>query len=278
MIQIATVLIPAWNEAAVIGQTLTALRDPRLRLVVIANACTDDTAEVARLAAPEAIVLETDQAGKTHALNLGYVCTLPNRPVVFLDADLDTTPAQISLLLDALDQADANAACGQMRVDTTGCSPIVRAYMRAWMLNPYFAKGKFGGLFVVSALAAKGLFPLPQITADDEFIRRSMEPLGVVYVPDCGFTAHVPRDLATLIRVRRRALRGARAVACVGGAHTGGATTMLCHALPRPHLWADMAVFTVIMVLVRLQLALESQAATTAWERDTTTRVTDHQS
>lgn len=275
MTQIATVLIPAWNEASVIGQTLAALRDPRLRLVVIANACTDDTAAVARHVAPEAIVLETDRAGKIQALNLGYAWVLPNRPVVFLDADLDTTPAQITLLLHALDQSHANAACGQMIVDTTDCSSLVCAYMRAWSYNPYFAKGKFGGLFVVSASAAKGLFPLPQLTADDEFIRRSLEPLGVTYVPDCSFTARAPRDLATLIRVRRRALRGARAVAGVGGARTGGAATMLRHALPRPHLWADMAVFTVIMLLVRLQLAWESKAATTAWERDTTTRLSD---
>jgi glycosyltransferase involved in cell wall biosynthesis len=276
MTQIATVLIPAWNEAAVIGQTLAALRDPRLRLVVIANACTDETAKIARQTAPEAFVLETARPGKINALNIGYVCALPNRPVVFLDADLDTTPAQIALLIDALEHA--HAACGQMKIDTTGCTPLVRAYMRAWAHNPYFAKGKFGGLFAVSALAAKAVFPLPQVTADDEFIRRTLEPLGLAYVPECSFTARAPRDLPTLIRVRRRALRGARAVACVGGPRSGGAATMLRHALPRPHLWADMAVFTAIMVLVRLQLALESGAAATAWERDTTNRLVGHKS
>ena len=271
MTQIATVLIPAWNEAAVIARTLSALRDPRLRLVVIANACTDDTAGIARRTAPEAFVLETARPGKINALNIGNVCALPNRPVVFLDADLDTTPAQIMMLIAALE--NAHAACGQMRIDTTGCSWPVRAYMRAWASNPYFARGKFGGLFAVSAQTARRLFPLPQVTADDEFIRRSLDPATIAHVPECSFTARAPRDLLTLIRVRRRALRGARALTHVTVPQQSGAKAMLRHALPRPHLWADMAVFTAVMALVRLQLALERGAAATAWERDTTNRL-----
>lgn len=271
MTQIATILIPAWNEAAVIARTLSALRDPRLRLVVIANACTDDTAKIARHTAPEAFVLETGRPGKINALNIGKVCAVPNRPVVFLDADIETTRAQIMLLIDALEHA--HAACGQMKIDTTGSSALVRAYMRAWVHNPYFARGKFGGLFAISSQAAKGLFPLPQVTADDEYIRRTLEPLGIAYVPDCSFTARAPRNLLTLIRVRRRALRGARAVAFIGAKRDGGPAAMLRHALPRPRLWADTAVFAAIMVLVRLQLACESEAAATVWERDTTNRL-----
>ena len=270
MTQIATVLIPAFNEAAMIGRTLAALDDPRLRLVVIANACTDDTADVARRAAPRAIVLETARPGKINALNIGRFCTLPDLPVVFMDADLDTTPAQIAMLLAALDHAEA--ACGRMEIDTAGCSALVRAYMRAWTLNPYFEMGKFGGLFAVSAMAAARLFPLPQVTADDEFIRRSFAAEDIAFVPDCSFTARAPRDLATLIRVRRRALRGAHALSGTGQRRGSGARAMLRHALPRPRLWADLAVFVAVMALVRLQLALEPATAATAWERDTTNR------
>ncbi len=75
----ATVLIPAWNEAAVIGRTLAGLSPAanRLRIVVIANACTDATAARARQAAPGAVVLETPVPGKCAALNLGLSHAAP---------------------------------------------------------------------------------------------------------------------------------------------------------------------------------------------------------
>lgn len=268
----ATVLIPAWNEAAVIAQTLQTLHDPRLHLIVIANACTDATAAVARSAAPQALVLETAQAGKTQALNLGQAHALPGLPVVCLDADLATTPEMILSLVTALD--GAMVACGRMQIDSAAAQPLVRAYMRAWALNPYFNRGKFGGLMALSPMAVARVFPLPDLTADDEWIRRSFTPAETAYVASCSFVARAPRDLATLIRVRRRSLRGARAVQASGLRAPGGLRAMLRHALIRPMLWPDLAVFAAVMALVRVQLALEPAAARTTWERDTTNRQT----
>ncbi len=274
----ANVLIPAWNEAGVIAQTLAAIRDPRLHLIVIANACTDATAAVARAAAPQAVVLETPVPGKTHAMNLGLTHAMPGLPVVCLDADLATTPAMILDLIAPLETPlDTHlAACGRMQIDAAQSSPMVRAYMRAWAHNPYFAQGKFGGLFALSAKGAAQVFPLPYLTADDEYIRRSFARHETAFVPSCVFVARAPRDLATLIRVRRRSLRGARAVAAKGlrapGRTNGGVGTMLRAALIRPARWPDLAVFVAVMALVRVQLALEPRAAKTAWERDTTNR------
>lgn len=280
MIARATVLIPAWNEAGVIAQTLAPLCDPRLHLVVIANACTDATAAVARAAAPQAVVLETPVPGKTNALNLGLAHGLPDLPVVCLDADLVTTPAMIMALVDALDSKPA--ACGRMRIDATRSSALVRAYMRAWVHNPYFDGGKFGGLFALSPAGVARVFPLPQVTADDEFIRRSFAADEIAFVPECSFTARAPRDLGTLIRVRRRSLRGARAVAdqiaqtrggpVKGAPAASGLRRMLRAALTRPARWPDLAVFIAVMAWVRVQLALEPRKAQTAWERDTSNR------
>ncbi len=268
----ATVLIPAWNEAGVIAQTLAALRDPSLHLVVIANACTDATAAVARGAAPRALVLETARPGKTHALNLGLTHALPDLPIVCLDADLATTPDMILALVAALEPA--LVACGRMDVDSAGASFLVQAFMRGWAQNPYFSRGKFGGLVAVSAAAAARVFPLPDMTADDEWIRRSFAPDETAFVPGCSFTARAPRDLATLIRVRRRSLRGARAVQAAGLLAAGGMMPMLKQAGIRPSMWGDFAVFAAVMALVRVQLAFEPRTARTAWERDTTNRPT----
>ena len=276
MTELATILIPAWNEASVIGRTLTNLQDGlargRLRLIVIANACADDTADVARRAAPDALVLETPIAGKCQALNLGLTYAAPGRPVVCLDADLDVTAAEVLALIAPLLKGSALAACGRMEVDATGASPAVRAWARAWMLNPYFARGKFGGLFALSPAGVARVFPLPALTGDDEWIRRAFAPGEVAFVDGCRFVARAPRSLSSLIQTRCRSLRGARAISAMGRAapRQEGALQMVRAALLHPRRWPDLLVFIAVMTWVRLRLATEGHAP--VWERDQTTR------
>ncbi len=277
MTALATLLIPAWNEAAVIGRTLTCLQTGlargRLKIVVIANACHDQTAAVARRTAPTALVLETAVPGKCHALNLGLAHAVPGRPVICLDADLDVTAAELLALVQPLLDGSALAACGRMEIDASAASAPVRAWMRAWKLNPYFARGKFGGLFALSWAGVDRVFPLPALTADDEWIRRAFAPEDIAFVPTCAFVARAPRTLGALVQTRRRSLRGARAVTALGRAAPKGegARRMLGAALLQPARWGDLAVFLGVMVWVRLLLATER--TTTRWERDQTSRL-----
>jgi len=278
MIPLATILIPAWNEGTVIGRTLIGLQDGmargRFRIIVIANACTDDTAQAARVAAPDALVLETPVAGKCNALNLGIAHAEPGGPVVCLDADLDVSAADVLALIDPLLRGTALAACGRMQVDASLASGLVRAWVRAWRLNPYFAKGKFGGLFALSPSGVDQVFPLPALTADDEWVRRAFAPDDVAFVPGCAFIARAPRTLTALVNTRRRSLRGARGVTAMGrtAPQGEGARMMLRASLFRPRLWFAMAVYTVVTVWVRLLLASERAAKTHRWERDLTNR------
>jgi glycosyltransferase involved in cell wall biosynthesis len=278
MTALATVLIPAYNEAGVILRTLSCLQagiaQGTFRIVVIANACTDATAEVARSAGPDVIVLETPVAGKCHAMNLGLTEALADRPVICLDADLDVSAASILQLIAPLRDGTALATCGRMAVDTTGCSVLVRAWVRAWQVNPYFARGKFGGLFALSPEGVARVFPLPQVTGDDEWVRRAFSAEEVTFVPGCSFESRAPRRIGALIRTRRRSLRGARAVSAMGRAtpEQGSAKAMLRAALPRPGLWFAMLVYTAVMVWVRVLLAFERPVAAGRWERDLTTR------
>jgi glycosyltransferase involved in cell wall biosynthesis len=279
MTPLATVLIPAWNEGAVIARTLGGLQaglvPGQLRIIVIANACSDDTARAARLAAPDALVLETPVAGKCHAMNLGLAHAEAGRPVVCLDADLDVSAADVLALIAPLQDGSALAACGRMQVETAGASAVVRAWARAWQMNPYFARGKFGGLFALSPAAVHRVFPLPQLSGDDEWVRRAFAPDDVAFVPACSFVAHAPRTLRALIGTRRRSLRGARAITTMGQAAPKGegTRTMLRKALTQPACWPDMAVYVAVMAWVRLLLAIEQPTAALRWERDTTTRM-----
>jgi cellulose synthase/poly-beta-1,6-N-acetylglucosamine synthase-like glycosyltransferase len=87
------VLIPAHNEAEGIEATLENVRSqltPSNQLVVVADNCTDDTAQIARSFG--ATVLErydSDRLGKGYALAYGLEYLASNRPdvVVMVDAD-----------------------------------------------------------------------------------------------------------------------------------------------------------------------------------------------
>lgn len=274
----ATILIPAHNEAAVIGRTLwflsRGLPQNAFEVIVIANGCTDATAARARAATPQAKVIETDRAGKCHALNLGYADSVKGGPVIFMDADLDVTSDSIKALIGPLTTGTALAACGQMDVVTTHASPLVKSFYRGWRTNPYFNRGKFGGLFALSAVTAARLLPLPEITADDEFIRRSIPAPDIALAEGCTFTACAPANLFDLIKVRRRSIRGARQVGKMGLSRPDPSSLagMFRQAMTKPSEIIPVLVFLTIMTWVRIALAFEGDAAKTRWERDLSSR------
>lgn len=87
------VLIPAHNESLVLGHTLQTLM-PTLpagsRVLVVADNCSDNTAEIARQQGAEALErFDSEQRGKGFALKFGLAqfASHPPAVVVFLDAD-----------------------------------------------------------------------------------------------------------------------------------------------------------------------------------------------
>jgi len=89
------VLIPAHNEAAGISVTLSSVRSqlkPTERLLVVADNCTDATADVARCCGAE--VIERQQAdlrGKGYALDFGLRHLAADPPSVLVIVDADCT-------------------------------------------------------------------------------------------------------------------------------------------------------------------------------------------
>ena len=103
------ILIPAHNEELGISQTLILLRlqlTVNDRVVVVADNCSDSTAQLARNEGSEVVErFNTAQRGKGFALEAGvrYLSTNPPEVVVVLDADCELDPGS----LDALTQAVA---------------------------------------------------------------------------------------------------------------------------------------------------------------------------
>jgi cellulose synthase/poly-beta-1,6-N-acetylglucosamine synthase-like glycosyltransferase len=121
------ILVPAHNEEAVIQSTLTRLKTtslPHDQIVVIADNCTDATAEIARNAGVTVIERQDSlNKGKGYALDYGlqFIASDPPEVVVFVDADCLVQKNTVALLSE--------------KAMTTG-RPVQAAYLMAKPKQP----------------------------------------------------------------------------------------------------------------------------------------------
>jgi glycosyltransferase involved in cell wall biosynthesis len=274
---ICTIIVPAFNEAAVIGGTLRHLLNGALPgefdVIVVCNGCKDQTADMARAAAPADRVMELEAASKTAALNAG-IAAAKTGPVVFLDADIKTAASSVRQLVHRLNWSDAFLAYGQACFNTNASGWAVRAFYRAWRQNPYFDNHKMGGFFAISTAGLRELGSLPQVTNDDEYVRRKLMK-NSVWVEAAPYRIEAPRDLISLVRVRSRVYRGNRGLAAreLNKPETAAHSTARLFAsrlAKAPALWPGACVFAVVAVAAHVRNRM--LAGTTTWEQDKSAR------
>ncbi len=108
------VLVPAYNEAASIADTIRSLQQQTLgpaEIIVIDDCSTDDTAAVARSLGVTVLRPPRNTGSKAGAQN--YALQFVKAPwVMAIDADTTLAPDAIEKLAPALDQEGVAAACG----------------------------------------------------------------------------------------------------------------------------------------------------------------------
>jgi dolichyl-phosphate beta-glucosyltransferase len=124
-----SVIIPCFNEAARIGQTLRAaldyLRDesPQSEVIVVNDGSTDATPAIARevlaTAETETRLLENyPNGGKGAAVRSGLLAA--QRPIgLFFDADLSTPLSEIPKVVEPIAHGDVDLAFGSRALDRT---------------------------------------------------------------------------------------------------------------------------------------------------------------
>lgn len=262
----ATLILPAHDEAGYIAPCLDAvlasdLRDVALRIVVVANGCTDDTARRARALADRAAqagcelqVIETAQGNKTRALQLGDAAAGPG-PRLYLDADVIVSRDLIRALVAALQDGAPRYACGTPVV-ARATTAVTRAYARFWVTLPFVTGDAPGfGLFAMSPAGRARWGDWPEIISDDTFARLNFAPSERVRLPQT-YRWPMVEGVSNLVRVRRRQDRGVQQIARLYPAlmrndtpHRPGARGILRRALRDP---AAFAVYAAVAVAVRL--------------------------
>lgn len=137
----AVIVIPAHDEAAVIGQTLQSLAGaigPNMRVLVVADNCVDATAAIARSANAEVIERhDLERRGKGFALAFAADHLRPNPPDIFvvMDADCSTDPSSLQALVDAAHASRGPAQSVNLLRPDRCVSPLVQLSNFAFVLK-----------------------------------------------------------------------------------------------------------------------------------------------
>jgi biofilm PGA synthesis N-glycosyltransferase PgaC len=109
-----TVLVPAYNEAASLADTIRSLQAQTLppeEIIVIDDCSTDDTAGVARACGATVIRPPANTGSKAGAQTFA-IPWVRTELVMAIDADTTLAPDAVETLLPAFDDPDVAAACG----------------------------------------------------------------------------------------------------------------------------------------------------------------------
>lgn len=276
-----SIVIPAHNEAAVLGRCLSHLlsgaHPGELDVIVVCNGCTDQTAEVARSFGPDVTVLESTIPSKIVALNLGDNAAKAF-PRFYVDADVVLTIDALRKTANALQQDGFLAAAPEVKWDLSRSNWFVRAFYAVWQRQPYFDSGRLGaGVYALSQAGHDRLGEFPQITADDEYVRRLFTADERVTLTDCSFQVTPPRTMRDLIKIKTRSRRGNLELVQRFPHLTRPAREsrwkFFARILRRPDLWlSSLVYFTVVArTSIRARRTLKRGVAA-VWERDLSSR------
>ena len=135
------IVVPAHNEEGVIGQTISALREQASRgtaIFVVADNCTDRTAEIAHLAGATVIVRhEPDRRGKGFALaaTREHLRNAPPDVVVVIDADCRIDRESLTALTSEVARTSQPCQAINLLAPDLRAPPLVQISSFAFMIK-----------------------------------------------------------------------------------------------------------------------------------------------
>jgi Glycosyl transferase family 2 len=277
---VISVIVPAYNEAAVIGRLLGSLladaRPGEFDIVVVANGCTDNTAEVAAGFGEAVTVLSTPVPSKFAALGLGDE-KAAGFPRLYVDADVEIDTATARALAAALQEPGVLAVAPERDLVLDGRPLSVRWYYEFWERLPVVRDGLFGrGVIGLSAAGKELLVSVSDAMADDLAASVSFAPTQRRVVAGARARIYPPRTRQDLVSRRIRSVVSTEQLAQLtpaGGSARTRRSDLLGVVRERPSMALRLPVFLAVTLLgrrsVRQRLAAEDFQT---WDRDESSR------
>lgn len=267
-----TVIIPAHNEAAVIARTLEPLAELAatgvVEVIVACNGCTDSTAAIAARF-PGVTVLDLKEPSKAMALNAADAAST-RWPRLYLDADIEITPAAVSEVFRYLATPGTLAARPAFRYETSDADRMVQAYYRARIRIPSMSDHLWGaGAYAVNHDGHARFPQFPDATADDVFVDSLFDPTEKTMLPTAPMVVRVPLHTRDLHTTLRRIYRGARQVDV--NVKSGSGLGKLVRSVSGPVALVDAGIYASLALAGKLYKG-KSLTSNGGWERDESSR------
>jgi glycosyltransferase involved in cell wall biosynthesis len=247
-------------------------------IIVVANGCTDDTAEVAAAFGPSVRVLTIPVASKHAALTAGDHAA-EGFPRIYVDADVELGADDARALAEALRRPGVLAAAPRRELVMTGRPWPVRWYYDVWTLLPAVQRGLWGrGVIAVNEAGHERLAGLPRLQADDLAGSLAFEPHETVLVPGARVVIHPPRTFADLLCRRTRCLIGVtqieRGQDLDGSADRTRKSDLIAVIRRRPGMLPRVGYFLSVAVFTRLRASRAlARGDYLTWLRDESSRI-----
>jgi len=217
-----SIIIPAYNEEALVLKTLAGLFDDNnlmnVELLIVCNGCNDQThlkvvsfikknSLLLKQKNIDFLVLETSKASKTNALNMGINNSLSSIKIL-MDADIQICGKDLNILVDELKSKNLKAISPQVKFSFENSNFLVRQYYQVASISFYNKNNRLSNVIALSADGIKKIAPLPDVIADDEYIRRQFSPNEVSVSQRCSLIFTCTKNLVNLLQILTRVERG----------------------------------------------------------------------
>jgi GT2 family glycosyltransferase len=270
-----SVVIPAHNEASVLGRLLDELHplvcDGIVEIIVACNGCDDGTDEVAR-AYDGVKVVQLSTASKTAALNLADE-TATRWPRLYVDADIEISRTTVLETLEQLRAAGVLAGRPAFRYQVDEASCFVRAFYRARSRVASTSRALWGaGVYGVTRSGHERIQPFPTVVADDLYVDEQFVDGEKAVFATSPVVVRTPRTAVALLATLARVQRGRAELPKAVSPSQRSATTAgeLLRSVRGPRSATDAIVYTGFVLAARLR---SRSIAAPRWERDESSRV-----
>jgi len=206
------IIIPAYNEQAVIKNTLSQLgggNSSGFQIVVVCNGCEDQTESIVREHFPLVYCETLAKSSKARAIRQAEMLDI-GFPRLYLDADIVITETTVEGLFEhAIAKPEPALLVPHSIAILDNCSCWVQRFYHSWYQTNFVKQHGFGaGCYLVNRAGRTRFGDWPDLIADDGFIRTQFADEETHIVKTQVVHVAAPNSLWSLLKVKSRSKYG----------------------------------------------------------------------